>query len=244
MIRLTNRHGFTLVEMLVIMALIALLIVLLLPALSKVRENGRVVLCAAHERQLLTAITYYANENEDTLPAARQGPTYAWVQSPWNNQASVTNGILFTYVSQDYKAYICPTFEMIYKGTPGNANSQVAFTYSMSEYVGNSWQSFDGLYRVVRIKNPSGMLAFTDEDPWSPVFVDGVQYQNVGINNGALGVGSYNNPGSIVDGIGTYHFAPPDDLNLGLANVTFFDGHTALHHVSESKELATPLDAR
>ena len=43
-----NKNGFTLVELLVVISVIALLLAVLMPALNKAREQGRKVQCAAH----------------------------------------------------------------------------------------------------------------------------------------------------------------------------------------------------
>ncbi len=65
---MTRDHGFTLVELLVVIFIIAILIALLLPALASARELADVTLCASNERQIAMGVVLYAQDFNDTLP--------------------------------------------------------------------------------------------------------------------------------------------------------------------------------
>jgi prepilin-type N-terminal cleavage/methylation domain-containing protein len=61
--RRRRRRGFSLIELLVVIGIIAILIAILVPVLSRARESAKRTVCSNHLRQLVTACTMYQVEN-------------------------------------------------------------------------------------------------------------------------------------------------------------------------------------
>lgn len=71
-----RRHGFTLIELLVVVAIIGLLLSILLPSLSKAREQGRIAVCLSNMRSIgQAANSYYLDQG--SLLFAVTAPRYA-----------------------------------------------------------------------------------------------------------------------------------------------------------------------
>jgi prepilin-type N-terminal cleavage/methylation domain-containing protein len=65
-----NRRGFSLMELIIVISITTLLMGLLMPALSSVRENARRVICGANQRQFGQALTMYSADHRSRLPIA------------------------------------------------------------------------------------------------------------------------------------------------------------------------------
>jgi len=67
---LSRRGGFTLVELLVVIGIIAILMSILIPTLRGVRRQAYVVQCSSNMKQLATAMLMYIQDNKGRFPAA------------------------------------------------------------------------------------------------------------------------------------------------------------------------------
>jgi len=120
-----RRQGFTLLELLVVVAIIAILVALLLPAVQKVRDAAARLNCRNNLRQLGLAV-HHANDTYGKLP-----PQYGWY--PAENQGGYGTLLfhLLPYVEQD----------AVYRQTAVGNNPT-----SASWVTGGSWTSRPGTY--------------------------------------------------------------------------------------------------
>src|SRR2546430_14312389 len=63
-----GKRGFTLVELLVVIGIIAVLVGILLPTLNRARESARRTQCLSNLRQIATLLNMYANNFQQQIP--------------------------------------------------------------------------------------------------------------------------------------------------------------------------------
>lgn len=159
--RVTTSGAFTLIELLVIIGIISVLISILLPALGKVREQARTVVCASNQRQILHSIMLYTADNKGWLPRPLSSATIgrafykqysycAILMDDVSHYDYVTPGALLRYISHDaqirQRIFSCPSDGPeryapsgmgVSGGPPGpNFNKPRNFSYNFNTYGG------------------------------------------------------------------------------------------------------------
>lgn len=97
------KRAFTLIELLVVISIIALLLSILMPALSTAREKARIVVCGGHLRQIGVIFHTYAMDNKDELVPSFGGGN-------WNAFYDFTRDALDRYNVENGKIFYCPSY--------------------------------------------------------------------------------------------------------------------------------------
>lgn len=158
-----RQKGFTLIELLVVISIIAILVALLLPALSSAREAGQGVACGNKQRQLSIAVNQHMFEQDGKLP-------WMWVnQAGVNNQGASLNrdGIrtwraeIWPYVNNQANLYDCPSEENE-KYENGWNGASIA-TILNRQNIADEWQAQSGYgaaFAHWEANNVAGRAAF------------------------------------------------------------------------------------
>lgn len=124
-----NKKGFTLIELLVVISIIALLMSVLLPALNKVKQMGKITVCKSNLKQLAVGLWVYSGSMNDKLPEvyyasnydALLGSHYTWPMYVLRNQYDPSQaedleywgfGKLWEYdILEEPDIYYCPSLK-------------------------------------------------------------------------------------------------------------------------------------
>jgi type II secretory pathway pseudopilin PulG len=196
--------AFTLTELLVVMATLAILAAVMLPALAKSGDNGMRTVCLNNLRQLGTALNMYASENQDIMPWVNWGqdpsppcpPGWLYAGNPntpvnlntgnlasdtanWstNRVANLKTGVYWQYI-QNPDAFMCPVDAAMDVGTAlwEQRNNK------LSSYVMNGASAY---FPANNMNNLVGYKTCKTSQVWSPSCI--IQWEpaeNSGAGNG------------------------------------------------------------
>ncbi|MCY2955273.1 MAG: type II secretion system protein [Planctomycetota bacterium] len=215
-----KHKAFTLVELLVVIGIIAVLIAILLPALSRVKRQSYRVACASNMRQVGIALLGYANDHRGALPLAAWnfGPQPEdWIH--WQSNRDVKQSALWSYLGKSDKVLKCPLGILTppdqYQYSYG-LNSDIAGGGNGNPHV-RTWP--ESACRLTKVVHPSQKIMLAEPDPES--IFDGMWSPNM------MHMGP---PGHVVDRLSVRHYSDNENLRcvyvfIGWTHVIAVDGH-------------------
>jgi prepilin-type N-terminal cleavage/methylation domain-containing protein/prepilin-type processing-associated H-X9-DG protein len=134
-------RAFTLIELLVVISIIALLMAIMMPALSKAKESGREIVCKSHLTSIGLGWTMFLGDNDMKPADNRTSNGFFWYDSNHNIRPVSDNdaywGVSYLSYVKEPKVFGCPSYravaELIYPDEP-KLIFQAAFSLSQWVY--------------------------------------------------------------------------------------------------------------
>ncbi len=217
--RRERRGAFTLIELMIVVAIIGVLAGLLLPVLSAARAAARQTACSSNLRQLGLAVEGYKNEYDGYFPPTmtvdnnmRWHGARASVSDPWDH----TLGPLYRFL-KDGEIHACPAFTGLGAPTPG-AYELGAGGYGYNEqYIGGTptwdWKKMYSPANEARVRNQPETLLFGDAAALDGTTKQLVEYSFI--------------EAPLYEAWGTKSDPSCHFRHNGRANFAFCDGHVA-----------------
>ena len=173
--------AFTLMELLVVLAVVAVGAMLLVPALARTQPDSRAARCLNNHRQLCRAWQMYADDNNDKLAVGVAGvsPSQPWLLIPgwldWTTSPDNTNRVSLTdprysrlahYYGKDARLFKCPADQYVSSVQRSRAWKERVRSVSWNVCLGDSSSApmFDPAYRFV--KKMTDLLNPKASDTW------------------------------------------------------------------------------
>ncbi len=185
-----TKKAFTLIELLVVITIIALLVSILMPALTKAKEQATMAVCLSGQKQLLVSYTMYATDHNDDMvrPWTQDGVKGDWVSDPINDagvvqtatnctpldeQNGIMTGALYKYYKDpelvhcpgDKRSFNEPMFQNA-QGFGGWRSYSIVGTLNNRDGAGNDVTEYAGariVKKLSKIKMPQEKYVFIEE---------------------------------------------------------------------------------
>ncbi len=206
-------RGFTLVEVLIVLAVIVIITAILFPIFARVRENGRRATCVSNLKQIGLAWQMYADDSDGkAMPYSHSvgGTSQFWTgftTSDENSGVARGTGLLHPWLKTD-KILLCPSW----------AEDSSTSNFTQADVQGYGYNN--SVFRPQNDKNPNRvtLISAIDKPAEMVVFADVVSIS--GVNFGTPGLVSYLAISAPSRGLPTFH-----GRHNGMGNVLWADGH-------------------
>jgi prepilin-type processing-associated H-X9-DG protein len=158
---------FTIIELLVVLAVVMLLMSLLLPSLQKAKERARQTYCAGNLRQMGNGMMFYVNDNNGWLPNYR-----------WRCITSYFPPI--STVTYSNETFHCPSHV-----SPGPTVAYYYFSYAINSNIGYCGGINDHHGKIDRVKVPSMSVLLGENGEYNVPAAYDVKKHTVAIRHNA-----------------------------------------------------------